>query len=331
MLSANASLVPNLSGAEKAASLFLIMGKDVAVKLAEQLSREELKRLVDAAGSLPELSAEMLDQLVQEFGANYMNRGAVMSPAELSSVVGMEKASVEKPAKTPSARPAPASDANVEFDAERIVAFFENEQPAISAILLDTIGEKLAADTLAGVDPALRNQIFEAYVNRKALDPAVEGMFQEELLATIQKRDSDGEGSAKAEKAAGFLNFFPDEMVDGLMAHFEAQNPELAATMKASLFKFASVPSLSKEARSLVFDGVQSEEMVRALIGADDKMKESVLEVISQRNRRLVESELAQANAEQEEIDATRRQIAAIVVRLAKEGRIALPDAEAGR
>ena len=55
---------------------------------------------------------------------------------------------------------------------------------------------------------------------------------------------------------------------------------------------------------------------------------ETVLEVLSQRNRRMVEAELARANVTEEDIQVAQRQISAIVLKLAKEGTISLPSSD---
>ena len=59
-----------MSGAEKAAALFLVLGKDNAVKLASFFSKEEIKKIVDAASNLNNLSPQVLEEIVAEFGSS---------------------------------------------------------------------------------------------------------------------------------------------------------------------------------------------------------------------------------------------------------------------
>ena len=85
---------------------------------------------------------------------------------------------------------------------------------------------------------------------------------------------------------------------------------------------------MSKEARSILFDGVESDDIVHALGDASDDMKESILDVLSQRNRRMVESELARGPASQEKIDEAQRKIAGLTLTLAKDGKLSLPESD---
>ena len=107
-------------------------------------------------------------------------------------------------------------------------------------------------------------------------------------------------------------------------------DPRAAEILKKSMFRFSEILGLTKETRSVIFDGVEPDVIVPALQGSDDKMKEVVLDVLSQRNRRMIEAELARASAAEDAIQAAQRQIASIALGLAKEGKISLEAAGDG-
>ena len=65
-----------------------------------------------------------------------------------------------------------------------------------------------------------------------------------------------------------------------------------------------------------------------ALRGAEDELKESVLSSISQRTRRMIESELSAGKAKPAEIEQARKSIAALALRMAEEGKIELQKSE---
>ena len=62
--------------------------------------------------------------------------------------------------------------------------------------------------------------------------------------------------------------------------------------------------------------------------GAEEDLKESVLSSISQRTRRMIESELEAGKAKPAEIEQARKSIAALALRMASEGRIDLQHSE---
>ena len=131
------------------------------------------------------------------------------------------------------------------------------------------------------------------------------------------------------EKAAGILNYFPEETGDELINFIENDSPETAATIKKSLFKFSSLVLLDKPTIAIIFDSVDTDDIVKCLGNVEEALKEAVLDVLSQRNRRMVESELARGPAPDEEIEIVQRKISSIVLNLVREGKIFLPESDA--
>lgn len=319
-----------MTGTEKAAAVMLVMGKDSASKLADFFSKDELRRVVDAASRMQSLNQEVINKLVAEFGQNYVNTGIVTGSEGLSDFfdnLDDEESSEETGDKPRRSRPEAEVDTE-ETESEALMDFLAAEPEMIGAFLLGAIGEERAAKILTQAEPELRNRLFQAYLKRKTLEPEVERMLKADLLALINDLNEDDVNYEQIEKAAALINYFPEATGDELVGFIESNDPATAATIKKSLFKFSSVVELDKPARSILFDGLETEEIVQALGGADDALKDCVLEVLSQRNRRMVEAELAKGPPDQEIIESVQRKISGIALRLAKEGKIELPSAE---
>jgi len=315
-----------LQGAEKAAAILFAMGKDSALKLAEFFSGDELKQLNDAANRLKKLNYETIDNVVKEFGENYVKHGAFAEADDLSDILGDFKSSDTIMSDD--------DDGDVRFGSiklpkvEEIKNFVEDEPAIIGAFLLGTLKDEMAAKILTQVESTKRNQIFKAYLDRKILNPKIEELAKFNLLNLIKQLNKGDGSEEKIAGAAGMINCFPEATSDELVGFIEGDNPDVAARIKKFIFKFSAITKLDKESRSKLFDEVESEEIVKALGGVDAELKESILEVLSQRNRRLVESELTRGNSSKEEIEVVQRKIAARALNLAKEGKIILPSAE---
>ncbi len=319
-----------LSGVEKAAAVLLVMGKDSAAILADFLSKEELKRVAGAAGKLPDLNLQNINQLVEEFGENYVTHHNLLSDtSDLSKLLGDLTAKTPTAAKKAKKSIIKKADPK-ELEEKAIQDFLENEPPILCAILIGTLNDDLAAKILTDLEPARRNDIFQALLDRKDLDPELENMFETDLIEMIQDVNGEDENLVQVERAAGLINFFGEETTDDIVSFIASSDPETAATIRRSLFKFSSVDQLSKEARSILLDSVESDDIVHALGEADDGLKESILDVLSQRNRRMVESELARGPASKEKIDAAQRKIAGLTLKLVKDGKISLPESDGG-
>ena len=211
---------------------------------------------------------------------------------------------------------------------EELAAFMKDAPVHIIAFLLGALEDELAAKILSDLEGDQRNCIFKAYLDRNQPEPKVQNLFKNALVELIKEQNESDGSDEKIENAAGIINFFSGDTGDQIVNYIESNDPHAAAIIKKSLFKFEAVVELDKDARSLLFDGVESDDIVKALGTAGDALKESVLEVLSQRNRRMVEAELARGPASQEEIEDRQRKIAGLALKLSKEGVISLPGVQ---
>jgi flagellar motor switch protein FliG len=320
-----------LLGAEKAAALLIIMGKDHALKLANFFSKEEIKIISEAASRLKSLDINTVKYLVSDFGKDYVGNGMFVDPENLTEFFENFASIPEEninPLTPESELTASLSKMGLpEFD--HIKKFIENESIIISAFFIGTLDDELSAKLLSELEPDLRKQIFKKFLDRKTLRPEFEKLIKSEIIQYIIELNTSDGSEEKIEYAAQIINYFSEETSDDLVDFIESDTPEIAAIIKKSLFKFSSIVDLPKTTRSIVFDGVETDDIVRALGNADDKLKESVFETLSPRNRRMVESEMTRTKFDKEEVDSAQRKIAGFVLSLSKQGKISLSKAEA--
>lgn len=303
------------------------MGKENAGRLSEHFSRDELQAMVDVAATLPGLTATDIAGLVGEFGRNYESHAVHARRGELTRLLEDLKGDPDggegsKPRDSETSRPGQPEEAAV-------LEFFVREPPVYSAILINSLDDEVSARVLGQLEAGQRNAILDAYLSRKPLDPEIESEVASDLMELVHATEPDKGDAPQVEKAAQLINFFGEETADDLLGYIGGHNPELAAQIRRQIFRFPMVRELAKEHRALLFDAVEQEEIVAALSDADDEMKETVLETLSQRSRRLAEAELARGGISQERRERSQRKISAQAIMLARQGRIVLPgDAE---
>ena len=315
-----------LSGVEKAAALLLIMGRDSAVKLSSFFSTDEIKSLTETASRFETLDAATVNQLVSEFSKNYLSLGLFAEAEKLSDIFNnfqdlgnhegdigdMVTVDLPEDEKMPSV--------------EEITKFIAGEPLHIGAFFLGTLDDDVCAEVMISLDSDKRNQLFTHLLDCKQIDGSLSELMRNELIVTI-KQQSEGDGSLEQiEAAAGVINYLPEDTGEELLSFIKGKNPEAADVLKKSVFKFSSISDLEKEARSILFDNVDSDDVVSSLSGANDELKECVLEVLSPRNRRIVEAELSRITPASEVTQAARRKVSATAMNLAREDKISLPD-----
>lgn len=314
----------NLRGSEKAAAVLFAMGKDTAMKLAEFFSAEELRQLNEAANKLQKLNYETIDNVVKEFGENYVKHGAFAEADDLTDILGVFK--------SPEVEDEEDDDGDIVFGSlklpkvEFITSFIAKEPDIIGANLLGSLPDEVAAEILTNLEGEKRNTLFKVYLERKILPEETQEQIKNNLILHIRTINKGDGSEEKIAGAAGLINCFSEETSDQLINFIETNDPSVASQIKKFIFKFSAIIKLDKTARSKLFDGVESEDISKALGGAQTDLKEAVLEVLSQRNRRLIEAEMTRGMPSPEDTEIAQKKISQLALKLAKEGKIILPS-----
>ena len=319
----------SLAGAEKAAALLLAMGKDSALKLADFFSRQEIERITAAASKLNTVDVSIVENLVKEFGEEYIGSGMFTDQDGLSeffeSLAGEEDADEVGDVANPAAT---TSSESVAPEFEQIKSFIESEPITIGSFFLGTLDDQTAASVLSSLEKDFRQKLFKGFLERKILPDELQAKFRVQLYKLIAEVNASQGPSGDVEGAARIINFFSEQDSDEFVGFLESDVPDIAALVKKSLFKFTAISTLEKADRGILFDGVEPDDIVKALSGADDTLKESVLETLSQRNRRMVEAELGRAKTSEEDAADSQRKIAGLALSLSREGKITLPSSD---
>lgn len=315
-----------LSKMEKIAALFLIMGKESAVQLVDYFSHEQLQKIVETAQNLPPMSFQDVEEIVKEFGDNYRDFGLIAGSENLSKYLvketpGSNSASVQN------SDPDSKKNTQDDYDVKAVVEFLQVEPAHLGALLFGAFEDDFAAMILEELDPELRNQILYISLNRKMLNEDLKKQLELSLLEMIVGSEPDEGNKVEIERAASLINQLSTDNADLLVEYLEKTNPENAAAIRKSLFKFVDIELLAKADRSVLFDSVQTSDLSIALANASDSLKESVFEILSQRNQRMVESEIARGSNSLDETTKVQRLISGAALKLAREGQITLPEA----
>lgn len=313
-----------LTGSQKAAVLLLAMGKDNAQKLTPFLSPDEIATLMRAAKGLPGMEVRSLHGLVDEFCENYEHSGIAVASSELLGILNGGEGE-----EAHSDEPGPAREAPRKEPAEEALErFFESEPPVMAAILMTAIGEAKSAELLANLPPERRTAILQAFLNRRKLPTDIERSLAVDLLDSLSAFESGPGKEAEIAATAAMINLFDEEVAERALADIANTDPEAARQMRNAIFRFSMIDQLERTSLAVLFDSADTDTIVAALTGVEDNLKDMVLDVLSQRNRRMVEGELARNAIKEEKAEEARRNVARTALSLAKAGKLVLPSAE---
>lgn len=325
-----------LTKPQRAAAVLVAMGKGRASQLLKFFKSEELRVMIDAAHTLKNIPQPDLEELVKEFESEFTIGAGLMDSAEsMEKILSEALTDEEMYAITGmNADPGPAEPALSvwemlpKVDIDELNAFFSNESPQLCAVVLSRLDSRTAAKLIENLEPGLRKATVARLISSKPVPDNVIQSVEKRLDEAFKLTDTSSGSGEGVTRLAEILNEMKKDVSDDLLEQLTPVVGEKKVEgVKSRLFRFEDLPNISKEARTLLCDGLSTEVLTLALREADDDLKETVLSSISQRTRRMIESELSAGKARQTDIEQARKSIAALALRMAAEGRIELQTA----
>lgn len=318
-----------LSGAQRAAALLIVLGKEAAPKLLQYLDKEDVREIARAASTLGIVDRAALETMIDEFAeALSIGPEIVGTLAEAQKLV----AGTLQPQEIEDLATGPQRIEEIDvwgevgrLDFQRLAELLSKESPWICGVVLNRIGAEKAAGVLEYLDDSHRPKCLASMLAATQASPLAIGWLEEGLAAHATGSSNAKRSSDAPRQVANIVNRLDARASDEALAYLSAVAPEDAEAVRALVFKFDEVVRLSQKDRVVLFDGLPTERVVLALKGASQEMVEATLGSLGARARRMAESELAgDSAAPQREIVAARRMIVEAALRLSEAGTINL-------
>lgn len=187
----------------------------------------------------------------------------------------------------------------------------------------------LSAKIVSLLPRELRDPVTRRLLKMQSVEAEPNKLVQLCLQADLLTQADTGLEKEGRARMATLLNKMDKEQIEMILEGLKAARPAEAAALRKLLFSFEDILKLDQKYRLILFDKVQTEQVMLALRGAEPEIKETILSSLGARARRMIESELNDAAAEvTKEVMAARRAIAETALRLASSGEISI-DVEA--
>ena len=320
------------SGREKVAIVLLALGNQLGPKMLQKFKSAEIKHIMDSASALGTVDKDDLDLLVDEFASQFAKslglstgfdevRGLVeqaFSPSELDSMFGT---SIRKAGEPVWSKFAAGSE-------NALVPYLLDEHPQTIAYVISKLDPDLSARCLSMLPGDMRDS---AAMRLLKIQPVSEDIAR--IIDTCIERDLLTKSDAGLEeegrrRLAALLNKLDREQSTAIFDSISSTRPDEAKRLRSMIFSFEDIGKLSQAARAVLFDKLQTEQVIAALRGMSAAVKEVALASLGARARRMVEAELANDTGQvTKEGAAARRAVADTVLAMAGRGELALPEA----
>ena len=319
------------SGTERAAILLLTLGETEAAQVLKHMGAKEVQRIGAAMAKLANVSKEEVQGILSDFHTTVESQTSVGVGADeflrkvLVDALGSDKAEsiIDR---INIGRGTKGLEALKWMDPRAVAELIRLEHPQIIAIVLAYLDADQAAEVLQLLPMAVRSDV----IARIALLDGVQPSALSELDEIMEKQfagKSTGKtsvlGGAKA--AANIINFLDPSQESALMEQVAKSDEALAARIEELVFVFDNLLDLDDRGMQELLRNVQSDQLLLALKGADEEMKEKIFKNMSQRAGETLKEDLeAKGPVKVSEVENAQKEILKIARKLAESGAIAL-------
>ncbi len=322
---------PRLGGRRKAAVLMAALGPDLAAEVIQHLREEEIEGLsleMTKLGAIEEQTTEaILGELAAAAGSGL---GDVAGGIEFAREV-LERALGPERAEELLARLSAVTEMrSFEFlrstPPEQIVGFLRTEAPQTIALVVANLPTVLAAQVLARLPDAVQPDVALRIARMGETSPSVIQQVEEVIrqrLTSVAEQEYSSAGGTKA--LAGILNHAERSTERAVLEHLATTDPELAEEVRRMLFVFEDLATLEDRAIQQVLREANQKDLVLALRGVPEAVKEKLLANMSERGAAMLLEEMeVQQPQRRRDVEAAQGRIVAVVRRLEEAGTIVL-------
>lgn len=320
-----------LGWTDKAAVLLMSLGEEQSSEVLKHMNPKEVQKLGVAMANLTNVSKNQVEGVVDEFNqAVHELTGLGVGSEEyirnvLVGALGEDKASSVID-RILLGRNSKGLEALKWMDPKQVAEIIRLEHPQIIAIVLSYLEPDHAAEVLGNLPPRAQPDIVMRIANLDGVQP----LAIQELDEILEKQFAGNTGAKTSsvgglKDAANILNFIDTAMEAEIMEKVTESDENLAQSIQDLMFVFDNLIDIDDRGIQTLLREVSTDNLILALKGSDDDMKEKIFKNMSKRAAEMMRDDLeAKGPVRVSEVEAAQKEILNIARRLADAGEIAL-------
>ncbi|MCG8453919.1 MAG: hypothetical protein MI717_12145 [Spirochaetales bacterium] len=285
-------------GAEKAARLMLLLGRDDAVRVMASLQPQEAEAVAQCIAKMPRVDAQDAQRLLAEFGQRFgdfeatRRRGGVDVAREiLSAAFGAEEGERLLYHAVPEAKERPfAFLADLPFAQQ--TALLRKEPPSTFALVLPFLPPQSASRLLETQPSEVQKDIMLRMARSQKVSTevlmAVQEALQKQLRTISVEEDEEIDGRSAL---AAILRHMDLSDEHRLLDDLTEENPDLAGAVREKLFTMDSVFHLRDKDLAALLAQMDEHHIALMLKGQGEGVKDRLFSCMSSRRALLVREE----------------------------------------
>jgi flagellar motor switch protein FliG len=320
-----------VTGSERAAIFMLSLGETKAAEVLKHMGPKDVQKIGSVMASLSDVSKEKVESVLGDFVETVNSQSGVgVDPDEyitnmLTSALGEEKAGSVID-RILSGKKSKGLDSLKWMDPKAVAGVVQNEHPQIIAIVLSHLEGEHAAEVMSHLPEMVRSDVLMRIATLDGVSPAA----LEELNQILEIQFSGNSGAKSTgiggiKAAAGILNFMDDKSETAITEAITKHDADLAEEIQSQMFVFDNLLSVDDRGIQVILREVQSEQLIIALKGSDDEIKEKIFGNMSSRAADMMREDLeAKGPVRLKDVEEAQKAILDVATRLADSGEISL-------
>lgn len=318
-------------GVDRAAILLLTLGEEEAANVMQLMEPKEVQRIGIAMASLKNVTKVHVTKVVKDFHDivktatslgldtdEYIRNVLIRALGEDRAAGLIDRILIGGHIK--------GLEAFKWMDPRSIAEVIRNEHPQIMAIVLSFLEHDQAADVLTQFPEPVRIDVVLRIATLEGIQPSA---LQE--LNDIMERQFAGNSNVKSSSvggvktAANILNLLDSSIESEILEGVKDVDGDLAETIQELMFVFDNLIEVDDRGIQSLLKEVSSEDLVVALKGADDNIKEKIFKNMSKRAADILRDDLeAKGPVRLSDVETAQKAIVAVARRMADAGEIIL-------
>lgn len=316
-------------GLQDAAIFLMSIGEEEAAEVFKHLSPKEVQKLGETIARTRAVSHERVDQVIQRFTNTASSQSLLVSDTDNYVRSVLKRALGDDKAALLIDRILQGGDVSgIEslkwMDPLSIAELLRNEHPQIVAAILVHLEAEQTAAVLKNFSERPRNEVMLRIATLEGIQPTALKDLNEVLYKVLAGGDKIRKASMGGVKtAAEIINMMGTQIESSVIEAIRDHDADLAQKIMDKMFIFEDLLKLEGRAMQLVLKEVATDQLVVALKGASNELRELVFNNMSTRASEALREDLdARGPIRLSEVEAQQKDILKVVRRLSDEGQI---------
>ena len=323
---------PPMSGAQKAAVLFMALGAEQAARLTQRLSPDDVSLITTEIARMERVEGDVSERVLREWaesnaaGVTSSQGGVDYARELLEKAFGRQQAMsmVKRVAGPPGEQPGFVRLRNA--DPEQLASMFRGEHPQTLALILANLPPSQTAAVLKQFDPELSADIAFRIGRMERVAPETIALIEESLGKDLELDLSPGMSKTGGPAAvAAVLNLLQGTLEKQIMEKVADRDQQLSEQIRNLMFVFEDLLGIDDRGLQRLLRDVDVKSLALALKSASAELKGRIMAQMSQRAVGVLKEEMEMLGpVKMKDVEGAQTQIVAQVRALEDAGEIVL-------